>query len=193
MTITERSGISRRDIIKKGAIAGAVFWSVPVIESVTSAASATSATGPISCSWAYIVYAVGGQIYVAGYSNAGGQNNCASFAANPDHGTYAVSGVSYEGTTYTFYISEGSPGGPGLVTYETDADSDNTTGPGITDGDSDATALTAASDCNTYLSQSGTSITAQNGATLLAYFYFGGTTGLSGGAANGAISLPANC
>jgi hypothetical protein len=76
MTTTERSGISRRDILKKGAIAGAVFWSVPVIESVTSAASATSgcpAAGALQISGAAVIYTVAGSstVYWAAFAANG--------------------------------------------------------------------------------------------------------------------------
>lgn len=76
MTTTERSGISRRDILKKGAIAGAVFWSVPVIESVTSAASATSGCPPnasLQISGAAVIYTVAGSstVYWTAFASNG--------------------------------------------------------------------------------------------------------------------------
>lgn len=52
---------SRRDVLKKSAVAGAVFWSVPVIESVTARAAAQSNcfNGSVpTASYVWVVYKV---------------------------------------------------------------------------------------------------------------------------------------
>jgi hypothetical protein len=40
----QRSGISRRDLIRRGAIVGGAVWVAPVIQSITSRAMAATAT-----------------------------------------------------------------------------------------------------------------------------------------------------
>lgn len=64
MSVTEgptkpKSGISRRDLIKKGAVAGAVIWTVPMIESVPAYA-ATGSTLSTTCSYFVLVYTING-------------------------------------------------------------------------------------------------------------------------------------
>jgi hypothetical protein len=182
-----KKGLNRRDLIKKGAAAGAVFWAIPVIESITSAASATSGTttGPVSCSWVYIIYlGTDGKVYAAGYSNTGGTNNCLSYGANPNHGV-ATATSSFNGITYAFIMNQGSPGGPQLITYTTTANPL-------------PTSPLQPPNCNALL-QSGTGIQAQNGAVILAFFFFGGqTNGTQGGApaspqADNTITVPSAC
>lgn len=60
--VEEKRGISRRDLIKKGAVAGAIVWTVPFIESVPAYA-ATGSTVNSACSYFILVYTVtnGGQ------------------------------------------------------------------------------------------------------------------------------------
>lgn len=53
----EKSGISRRDLIKKGAVAGAIVWTVPFIESVPAYAQTTSNVSS-ACSYFLLVYTV---------------------------------------------------------------------------------------------------------------------------------------
>lgn len=157
MTTTERSGISRRDIIKKGAIAGAVFWSVPVIESVTSAASATS--GSISCSWAYIAWAYTpvtstSTVYVSGYSatfQAGSTSTCTDYS-NTSGMTNSTASTTVDSTT--FVITKGDKG-PSAVTFS-----------GFLNG----TGQTPPSDGCTDLTQTGNTIQAASNVVILAYF-----------------------
>jgi hypothetical protein len=177
----EKTGLSRRELLKKSAVAGVVFWSVPVIESVVSSAAAASPSGPISCSWAYVAYITpGGTIFVAGYASNQGQNNCTGYAANPNNTATAL--VSFGGHNYVFNMNEGQPGHPNLVTF-TPVIAPNT-GQGI--------APTTCSD----LTQSGQSITANNGNTILAYFYFGGGALIGKGSPTTpttSITLPTPC
>lgn len=56
-TTEEKSGLSRRDLIKKGAVAGAVIWTIPMIESVPAYAS-TGSTISTACSYFVLVYTV---------------------------------------------------------------------------------------------------------------------------------------
>ena len=55
MGVTEHH-ISRRDVIKKGAVAGAIFWSAPVIESVVSRAAAQSGGISLAASYIFVEY-----------------------------------------------------------------------------------------------------------------------------------------
>lgn len=52
-----KRGISRRDLIKKGAVAGAIVWTVPFIESVPAYAQTTSNVTS-NCSYFLLVYTV---------------------------------------------------------------------------------------------------------------------------------------
>src|SRR4051794_7350628 len=80
-----RRGLSRRDMIKASAAAGAVAWTAPVIiDSLSSpaAAGSTPCTGTsVTMSWIYILFKVpAGGIFVTGFStgdkacNSGGKN-----------------------------------------------------------------------------------------------------------------------
>lgn len=205
MTVEEtKSGISRRDLIKKGAVAGAVFWSVPVIESVTSRAAAGSlTTGPIGCSWTYVIwkYQGGTTLYVSGYSNAGSTNDCTSFANTANHPTGGngsgnggnVATGNPETCFGTSYGMVDNASGPAAVTVN---------GAGLVSaGPPPVYSTTADSSC-TALTQSGNTITASSNVIILAYFYYGGNTGFvgacgpsSGGqpVAGATIGLPGLC
>jgi hypothetical protein len=54
-----KKGLGRRDLIKKGAVAGAIIWAVPMIESVPAYAS-TGSTVSSACSFFVLVYTVNG-------------------------------------------------------------------------------------------------------------------------------------
>ena len=104
---TDEPGISRRDVIKKGAAAGAILWAAPVVESFVSRAAAASVTctpcsssGGFTYSYASIVFMIGSNVYVVKISG----NSCSG-----DNGTSGdIAGlvnVSCNGVTYT------NPGG----------------------------------------------------------------------------------
>ncbi len=71
-------GMSRRDLIKASAVAGAAAWTAPVIiDSLASPAAA--ATGcAFACSATYVFYKVGSTVFYSGYQNATGTacNSC---------------------------------------------------------------------------------------------------------------------
>ncbi len=147
-------GISRRDILKKGAAAGAAFWAVPVIESVTSRAAATSYP-TITCSYAIVVYQCGTTYYWARYANTA-DNTCTP-GGNNGGGT---------GCTWPY------PGGPsnGVVIGQFNA---NASVPNIS---VNGTPLQwGAMNC-TNLTQIGDTITADSTCTILAAVAFGGNT-----------------
>jgi hypothetical protein len=61
----ERRGLSRRDLIKASAVAGAAAWTAPVIiDSLASPAAAQSGGLPTTCSYALIVFSFGGGTYI---------------------------------------------------------------------------------------------------------------------------------
>lgn len=80
MTTEEKPGLSRRDLIKKGAVAGAIVWTVPMIESVPAYA-ATGSTISTACSWFMLVYTVGGVTYADRVTNTG---SCAGNTTSHD-------------------------------------------------------------------------------------------------------------
>lgn len=109
--------ISRRDLIKKSAVAGAVFWSVPVIESVTSRAAAQStgcSSANFSASWIYVVYTYtsGGVTTTSyiGFSKGDTTGTCTP-ASNP-HGVISTPVCA----TGYFYTLENYSGAPETVT-----------------------------------------------------------------------------
>ena len=56
----ERKGLSRRQMIKASAVAGAAAWTAPVIiDSLASPAAAPSGGLPTGCSYALIVFTYG--------------------------------------------------------------------------------------------------------------------------------------
>ena len=114
MTTESKPGISRRDIIKKSAVAGAVFWSVPIIESITSSAAAVSGTtGGSFCgaSYAFVFYKniSTGTYFFASFIK--GTTTCGLQGTN--HCDYTATGlgdlVGVDGTTIiSFPSSNGS-------------------------------------------------------------------------------------
>jgi hypothetical protein len=167
--------------LKKSAVAGAVFWSVPVIESITSAAAAASPTGPITCSWAYVVYAdASGNIFVAGYQHTGATNDCHSYGTN--NLAVSTATATHAGNSYAFTLNVGPPGsGPFQVTYSVNGGS-------LIHG-------VQPPDC-TSLTQSGNTVTAAPGVTILAWFAHSGSTIFNSGTMTNppaGNSVPINC
>jgi hypothetical protein len=62
----EAGGLSRRDLIKRGAVVGGIVWAAPVIDSFASKAFAGSRPpGSFPCSYALIVFTINGGSPVA--------------------------------------------------------------------------------------------------------------------------------
>lgn len=62
----QHGGLSRRELIKRGAVVGGVVWAAPVIDSFTSRAVAGSfPVGAFPCSYATIIFSVNGGPAVA--------------------------------------------------------------------------------------------------------------------------------
>jgi len=165
MTTTERSGISRRDIIKKGAIAGAVFWSVPVIESVTSAASATSGActpAPLTISGAAVLYTLPGSttVYLAAFTSSGACTSTVPNDSDWSHPLNICAGIYVQvtGGTVLYGTSCGTVDPPGQT-------------PGY---------VYNATYCNDYFATNSTGITVTPagitaGVTVLMYLFHNGT------------------
>ncbi len=174
----EKSGISRRDLIKKGAVAGAVFWSVPVIESVTSRAAAQSGCVSFNASWLYVIYTYNGVTYYTGFSKADttGQCTAASYPANTGNNALVIGPCG--GIYYELSPTQGTPA---LVTY----------------GTSSSTTTTAATyvgypNCNNYVTLHGGDVTpVLSDVHIVAAFCFGASS-LSGTCAS-TNSTCANC
>lgn len=170
----EKSGISRRDLIKKGAVAGAVFWSVPVIESITSRAAAQSGCVTFNASWLYVVYTYGGTTYFTGFSKADTTGSCTP-GANPQN----TRTISCSGIYYTLKAFTGTPT-DGDVLY------------GASSSPGSAAIYVGYPNCNTYLTLSGGEVTpVLTGVTIVAAFCFGAST-LSG-VCVGTNTTCANC
>ena len=114
----EGRGLSRRDMIKASAVAGAAAWTAPVIiDSLASPAAAATGTTGIGCSWVYVFFkkAAGDSVvYYTGFAKNGvGCGNGSSNNATPI--CVPCGGVNY--TIGTFGGGEG--GSVGELTYGT--------------------------------------------------------------------------
>ena len=122
MTTTE-SQISRRNMLKKGVVAGAAFWAVPTIESVTSRAAAASSAG-LSCNLVWLFYQhANGTVYLGGYlAGSDGSEGCTngplSNPCAPSPGTMTCSG-----NTFTLSAGMSSSGLPAASADVTAANS----------------------------------------------------------------------
>ncbi len=102
--------MSRRSLLQKSAAAGAVFWAVPVIESVTSRAAAGSmpcsgTPGPLGISGAGVIFQINGTGTVYWTAFASNSNVCETSPTLPNDSDFA-SAVSVCGGTVL--ISGGS-------------------------------------------------------------------------------------
>lgn len=94
MTVDEtKSGISRRDLIKKGAVAGAIVWTIPMIETVPAYAAGGS-TISTACSYFVLVYTYQGNTYA---DRIGSSGNCAGNTTSSDVAwCYTCGGHTYD-------------------------------------------------------------------------------------------------
>lgn len=76
-TNEERSGLSRRDLMKKGAVAGGIVWTAPLVLSANSVASASHSVQPCTTLY-YLKYSTNPSTgEITGSCEAGiGQNDC---------------------------------------------------------------------------------------------------------------------
>lgn len=83
--IRRELGISRRDLLKKGAIVGGtLLWATPVVQSLTPAASAQQAVTPICscCACNDPVFPLGARCIVDSFSSAGCTAACGPGGVN---------------------------------------------------------------------------------------------------------------
>lgn len=94
MTVQEtKSGISRRDLIKKGAVAGAIVWTIPMIETVPAYAATGSGcppSAPLAISGAAVVYTIGGGSTVYWAAFGSGQTTCSNPPSVPNDSDFAA-------------------------------------------------------------------------------------------------------
>lgn len=183
---------SRRDVLKKSAVAGAVFWAVPVIESVTARAAAASNClngQTFQASFVWVVFTINGgsTYYFAGIKNPGtfdqgsspgGTKTCGSntFVLPAFSGASHFLPVTVNGTNATYFEAAGGsppacPGG-GVITNPGSGNSPNNLTVVTTVG-----GLPVCSYLNA-VSSGGTNFTvsAANGASIAVFFVFQGGT-----------------
>jgi hypothetical protein len=179
----ERNGLSRRQMIKASAVAGAAAWTAPVIiDSLASpAAAASNCTGTsVTMSWIYILFqrpaASGGGIFVTGFStgdtacNSGGKNNGGTRC-----NTQSVSGSKWPACTnatgYTITLNDFSANPPSPAANDITYNASGSCGAPQSNA---WTFMNAAAGCGTWIQFSGGQINAIGGATILAAMGFGG-------------------
>jgi hypothetical protein len=166
-----RKGLSRRDMIKASAAAGAVAWTAPVIiDSLASpAAAASGCTGSsVTLSWIYVLYRVSGVYFITGFSK--GESTCGNIPSggggSNTHAKTCTSGCG-TGVAFTLNLFNGtppSPAGPD-ATFNT---SDSCAG-----SQSNAWTYAASGTCGTFIQFSNGQIFSQGGAVILGAVGFG--------------------
>ncbi len=96
----ERRGLSRRDMIKASAVAGAAAWTAPaIIDSLASPAAAASGGLPTTCSYALVVFNYNGSgPYIM--KIAQGSASCTytnSTSNDSSFNSYSCNGHTYQG------------------------------------------------------------------------------------------------
>jgi hypothetical protein len=161
-----RDGLSRRDMIKGAAAAGAAVWTAPmIIDSLTSPAAAASGCSgsSVTLSWIYILYRVNTTVYLTGFTL--NSSTCASSGVGSNtHGTMCCAGP--QGISLTLNAFNGGFPTPGTT---------EAINGGVCPGSGNGTWTTEAS-CGTHIVFSGGQIVSQNGAEILAAIGFGGGT-----------------
>jgi hypothetical protein len=160
----ERRGLSRRDMIKASAVAGAAAWTAPVIvDSLSSPAAAASGNTGINCSKSILFFRKPGDttIYIAGFQDNDCQTcDCFGNWSGPNLGGGACPHACFSCNGTTFRINVGN--------------SNAGTTTACNGGTFTAGALLPAGQCNNWLSYGGGTVTAINGATILGAMGFGG-------------------
>src|SRR6478752_512342 len=103
----DQPGLSRRQMIKASAAAGAAVWTAPVIiDSLTSPAAAGSV--PISCSWFFVIFkkpaGEGGGIFFTGAEKASG-SVCTDHANSNVSGCKTCGGIQYGMVNNDFFVN----------------------------------------------------------------------------------------
>ena len=140
-----RRGLTRREMIRASAVAGATAWTAPVIVDSLASPAAAASSSPVSCSWFYVVYMKPGSSTVWWTSANNSSTVCNNAAPANNSGTRTK---TCYGVTYTL-PDDNHP----IPTYDTG---------------SGAVAATNDPNCSSYIMISGSTLTAKGGATLLA-------------------------
>jgi len=146
-------------MIRASAVAGAAAWTAPVIiDSLASpAAAASGCSGPsVTLSWIWILYTVGGNYFVTGFSK--GDTACNAGGSNPHSATCAGCGANsftvnnFSGAFSGSFTTSGGCGGTPRT---------------------DFTLVNAAGGCGTYIAFNNGVISSQGGATIIGAVAFG--------------------
>ena len=107
-----RSGLSRREIIKRGAIAGGIAWTAPVlVGSVTPVgAQVGSPSGGYPCSYITVVYTFNGQTYAVKFNKNAAVCDGVNSTSNDEDFSTVCNGVTYNNTCSGTAICTGTPG-----------------------------------------------------------------------------------
>ena len=175
----ERKGLSRRQMIKASAAAGAVAWTAPVIvDSLASPAAASSnCTGTsVTMSWIYILFKIptDNSIHVTGFStgdkacNSGGKYNGPTRC-----NTQSVSGSKWPACTnatgYTITLNDFSANPPSPAANDITYNASGSCGA----PQSNAWTFLNSATCGNWIQFNNGEITAVNNATILAAMGFG--------------------
>jgi hypothetical protein len=114
-----RRGLTRREVIRASAVAGAAVWTAPVIIDSLSSPAAAGSQQKISCSWFYVVYKKPGDNTV--YFTTADDSSAACANAHPPNNqgpnVKTCDGVTYVSADGTDTITYGPSDTP--ATYET--------------------------------------------------------------------------
>lgn len=164
----ERTGVSRRTLLKGAAVVGGTVWVAPVIESFTNRAAAASgpANDTFACSYALLVYQdTNGGIFAVKYAQTNTPaGSCASLDTD---GSYK--GEIWQCGSIWYMIDQNNQ-----INYSTDYNSVTGTG---------TWTLIPGGDCSNFLA-SGTSITYTGSGTWLFALIHGGPTSPDDGVCN---------
>jgi hypothetical protein len=160
----EQPGLSRRQMIKASAIAGAAAWTAPVIiDSLASPAAAASQQCTFRCSAVYVLYSKGGSVFYAAFQNGHAEKGCNGCKPGPINLCQSTCGNG------AFFAGDpsGSCGTTNNLFYNLAGSSCGAGGAGMSQATLDPSCST-----NVTLSGDGFKILPGSGVTLLAAFYF---------------------
>jgi hypothetical protein len=157
----EGKGLSRRQMIKASAVAGAAAWTAPmIIDSLASPAAAASVPGSVACSKDIVFFTIPtdpGTVYITGY-----QNSCVGCGC---FGNWSASNLAPNG--FRCFTC-------GSVTYRVNPGLNNAaTGATCAGATTAAVPMTSAT-CNNWLTVTNGNVTGINGAVVLAAIAFEG-------------------
>jgi hypothetical protein len=155
----ESGGLSRRQMIKASAIAGAAAWTAPVIiDSLSSPAAAFTppAGGSVNCSKLYVFFLKPGDttVYWTGYQNTCIGCGCVGTFSSSNLGGFAWNCFTCNAKSFRVNVGQSTSSGATCPTATT------------------AATLVGTPACDTYLTTSSGNVSAQPGVTILGGFSF---------------------